>query len=304
MMRKTKNKSNIIIEVDTGIDDALALLFASKVLREEVVGVTTCGGNVTLEHATRNTQSVLSLAGWEIPVYAGASKTTSGSEFVHAYDYHGTNGVCDVTLPRTKAKLGNMSADEFIISQAKKNPIRIICLSAPTNIATALKKDPSIVENIESVYLMGGAINVPGNQTEYAEYNFFQDPFAVKTVLENIERTIIIPLDVTGQALILDREATLLKTDKDKKLSFLKEAVANWYRFFGYPKKRFFELYDPLTIAAVSNPEFFGFIDTKIGISLDGLREGEIFINGKYPVTIATSVQAEKFKKLFFESLS
>ena len=73
-----------IIDVDTGIDDALAIILASKTLREKVIGITTCGGNVRLEDATSNTLKVLDLARWDIPVYAGASKSIENSEFVHA----------------------------------------------------------------------------------------------------------------------------------------------------------------------------------------------------------------------------
>ena len=290
-----------IIDVDTGIDDALAIILASKTLREKVIGITTCGGNVRLEDATSNTLKVLDLARWDIPVYAGASKSIENSEFVHAYDYHGTNGICDVQI-ETNRKPENLAADDFIIETAKKKELAFVCLATPTNLASALKKNKEIARNIKVVYIMGGALNVPGNQTEYAEYNFFQDPQAVRIVFENIKDVRIIPLDVTNQCIISDKEAALIRvvTPTDK---FIKEAITNWYRFFGYPKKRQFELYDPLVVSATDNKNLLSFSDVKIGISVDGIKEGEIFLNGKYSVKIAQKVQTNDFKNYLLNNL-
>lgn len=290
-----------IIDVDTGVDDALALILASKTPKSKVVGITTCGGNVRLEDATSNTLKILDLAKWDIPVYTGASKSIDNSEFVHAYDYHGTNGICDVQI-ETDRRPENITAEDFIIKVAKKNKLEIICLATPTNLAKALLKDKEITKNIETVYMMGGALNVPGNQTEYAEYNFFQDPQAVRIVLENIKDVRIIPLDVTNQCIISDKETMLIRavnpTDK-----FIKEAITNWYRFFGYPKKRQFELYDPLAISAVIQPKFLEFTNTKIGVDLQGKQAGRIYSNGIYPVKIALSVRSYEFVNFFIKTI-
>lgn len=298
------NKENMkyIIDVDTGIDDALALLVASKKIADKVIGITTCGGNVAVNDATSNTLKIAQLANWNVPIYHGAAKSIEGNEFVHAYDYHGSNGICDVRLD-TKRTAEKTDADRFIIDNANQFDLTIICLASPTNLARALIKSPEISNRIKNVYLMGGALNVSGNQTEYAEFNFFQDPHAVKVVLENIQNVFIIPLDVTNQCCITDSEAAGISSHMPM-LMFLKEAVSNWYRFFGYQKKRQFELYDPLALSAAIGEDFVGFNDAKIGINTEGLRAGEIFINGKYPVKIAQSVRAADFKKDFLESLS
>lgn len=292
--------NKIIIDVDTGIDDALAIVFASKTLREQVIGITTCGGNVKLEEATKNTLKVLGLLKWDIPVYVGASKSITHTEFVHAYDYHGSNGICDVDLPLTITEQED-SAVKFIIDSAKKYPgkLDIICLATPTNIAKAILESPDISGNINSICMMGGALNVPGNQTDYAEYNFFQDPKAVEVVLSSIKNIFIVPLDVTNSCFIEESDLLELKSTSQV-TEFFKEAVANWYRFFGYPKKRRFELYDPLAVSVLTH-NVLGFKKETVGINLSGLRQGEIFSNGKYQVQVADKVDAKTFKEVFLE---
>lgn len=292
--------NQIIIDVDTGIDDALALAFASKTLNKQVIGVTTCGGNVKLEEATKNTLRVLNLLKWKVPVYAGASKSINHTEFIHAYDYHGTNGLCDVDLSLENSA-EEKNAVDFIIDSANKYPgeLDIVCLATPTNLSKAIQTSPNIVKKISSVYMMGGALNVPGNQTDYAEYNFFQDPKAVEIVLSKIKNIYIVPLDVTNSCFIEESDLSDIKSTNSL-VSFFREAVTNWYRFFGYPKNRRFELYDPLAVSVLTH-KIIGFKKETIGINLSGLRQGEIFPNGKYTVNIASKVNSKDFKKVFIK---
>ncbi|MFA5745071.1 MAG: nucleoside hydrolase [Candidatus Paceibacterota bacterium] len=294
--------NKIIIDVDTGVDDALALILANRVIKDRIIGVTTCGGNVRLEDATTNTLKILSLLDWKLPVYSGASKSINGNEFVHAYDYHGTNGLCDVALKQTMDSMSG-TAEDFIIEMVEKysEKLDIVCLATPTNLAKALLKKPVIAKKIKNVYLMGGALNVSGNQTEFAEYNFFQDPKAVEMVCKNIKNIYIIPLDVTNRCFIAeDLAEKIIETNSTNK--FVKEAMINWYRFFGYPKKRNFELYDPLAISALFG-DFLVFLDKKIGVNTEGIRQGEIFINGKYSVKIATEVDGKAFLDFFLRTI-
>jgi purine nucleosidase len=292
--------NKIIIDVDTGIDDALALAFASKTLNKQVIGITTCGGNVRLEEATKNTLRMLELLKWDIPVYMGASKSTSHTEFVHAYDYHGSNGLCDIDLPLTNTEKKD-SATKFIIDSANKckGKLDIICLATPTNVAKAIQESPAIAEKINSICMMGGALNVPGNQTDYSEYNFFQDPKAVEIVLSKVKNVSIVPLDVTNSCFIEESDLSAMKST-NKLAEFFKEAVTNWYRFFGYPQKRRFELYDPLAVSALTH-KVLDFKKETIGINLSGLRQGEIFPNGKYTVKVADKVNAKDFKEIFLK---
>lgn len=294
--------NKVIVDVDTGIDDALAIILANQVIKDRVVGITTCGGNVKLEDAMINTLKITSLLNWKLPVYSGASKSIDGKEFVYAYDYHGSNGLCDVDLKQTLNEVPG-KAEDFIIEMAEKyqGKLDIVCLATPTNLAKAILKNSAITEKIDRVYLMGGALNVLGNQTEFAEYNFFQDSKAVEIVCENIKNIYIVPLDVTNQCLITEDTAKKIRGTNPMN-KFAREAILNWYRFFGYPKKRVFELYDPLAISVLFD-NFLVFVDKKIGINTDGVRQGEIFSNGKYSVKIAMEVDGHAFLGFFLNTL-
>jgi len=146
---------------------------------------------------------------------------------------------------------------------------------------------------------MGGAVNVPGNQTQYAEFNFFQDPEAVKIIFEKIKNVFIVPLDVTNQCII--EKSDIKKFKQNKINNFVVKAINNWYGFFGNPKKRKFELYDPLAVSAILG-NFLEFKKIKADIDLQNKR-GAI-IRGNYLINYAYKVKADKFKKFFIKSLN
>lgn len=291
-----------IIDVDTGIDDAFALILASKLARDEVIGITTCAGNVTLEDALSNTLKMVELLSWNVPVFKGASKTITGNDFVNAYHFHGSNGLGEVQLGHTK-KEEQVPAVDFIIESTKRDQVHIICLAAPTNLASAILKDPTICQNIKTVFLMGGAINCPGNVTKYAEFNFFQDPPAVQTVLKNIKNCHIVPLDITNQYTISEALAERIKENESDSAKFVKEVLVNWYRFFGHPEKKEFDLCDPLALVAAVLQGDVDFEDMNIGITLDGLKKGRTFVGGEYAVKIVKSKKGGDFIDFFLKNI-
>ena len=293
-------RKNLIIDVDTGIDDALALILVYIKAGHRIIGITTCGGNVGVEKTTQNTLGVVSLLGVGIPVFRGAEKPLKRHKYISAEDYHGKNGLCNVSLP-TKIKEEPKSAVEFLVSQLKsaKFPITIIGLAPPTNIALAIQKDPDIVKNIDTLYLMGGAVNVPGNQTVKAEFNFYQDPEAVNIILQNVPDVHIIPLDVTNKCFI---EVDDLSNFSDSNVvgKFFKNSVLNWYDFFGNPKKRKFELYDPLAVSPILG-DFLCF--KKVCVEVNTTKNPGVLENGSFELSYAYEVDAQKFKNFFLDSL-
>ncbi len=291
-----------IIDVDTGVDDAFALILASRLVKSQVMGITTCAGNVTLEDAVANTLKVVELLNWNVPVFKGASKTIAGDDFVNAYHFHGSNGLGEVQLEYGR-KEEKMPAVDFIIDSAKKGQVYIICLAAPTNLALAILKDPTICKNIKTVFLMGGAVNCPGNVTEYAEFNFFQDPLAVETVLKNVKNCQIVSLDITGQCIVSEGLVEGIKGEKSNMAKFVKEALTNWYRFFGHPEKKEFDLCDPLALVAAVVEDYVEFEDINMGIRVQGLKRGMTFIGGEYGVKIAKSKHGSDFIDFFLKNI-
>ena len=131
----------IILDVDTGIDDALAIILLSKTLGSQIIGITTCGGNVGVTQTTKNTLAILELLGSDVSVYKGSAKPLSSKQFVEAFDYHGNDGLCNVDLPVTRSQEAKDAVD-FIVESSKKygDNLVIISVAPPTNIAKAFIK--------------------------------------------------------------------------------------------------------------------------------------------------------------------
>lgn len=292
-----------IVSVDTGIDDALALLLASRLDRSRVVAVVASGGNVTRDEAVRNTRAVLRLAGWDVPVLVGAAQPLRGGSYEYAYDYHGRNGLCDVALPDGPEASAEPATAAISRLARELGRVDFVCLDAPTVLAQALAGDPELAARLGRVVMMGGALDVPGNQTPHAEFNFFQDPAALSRVLGCGAEIFIVPLDVTNSCFVDVADADAVAASGPSG-AFLAEAVRNWYGFFGTPKGRRFELYDPLALDWALRGEFLDFEPVAVAVTEDGPEAGRISRGGPFSVSVARRVDSAAFVRHFFATLS
>jgi purine nucleosidase len=302
MNESTETSRPCIVSVDTGVDDALALLLASRLDRSRVVAVTVSGGNVTRDEALRNTRAVLALAGWDVPVFSGATTPISRDSYVYAYDYHGGNGLCDVGLPEGAEASPEPAAEAIVRISRELGVIDFVCLDAPTNLAQALELDPSLAGRLGRVVMMGGAVDVPGNQTAHAEFNFFQDPGAVARVFGCGAPIFLVPLDVTNACFVDEADVAPL-AGEGAIGAFLAEAVRNWYGFFGRPKERRFELYDPLALGWALDGQFLEFERAPLGVVESGDEAGRIVRGGPFNISFAKRVDAAGFVRFFFQTI-
>jgi len=292
----------VIIDVDTGIDDALAIILAVKTFEKNILGITTCGGNVGIDLVTENTVKILALLKTKIKIYQGSNKTLTDRDFINATDYHGTDGLCNLRLKEKIECKQSLSACDFITKQARSYPeLTIISLAPPTNIAKAILKNPNLFKKC-NIVMMGGALDVPGNQTKWAEFNFGQDPESVDVVLGNVKNTKIVTLDTTNKCLIT-KEANDQLTIRSETGKFLKKSITNWYNFFGIPKSRSFELYDPLAISCILN-DFVKFENINIEIVKSGQKRGMTRRSNKYPIDISVDVKANDFIEYFIKTIN
>jgi inosine-uridine nucleoside N-ribohydrolase len=192
-----------LLDLDTGIDDALALLLALRSPELDLVGLTCVAGNVTLLQVIRNTLGVLEAAGApEIPVAAGAERPLR-RRLTTATFFHGADGIGGVPLPPTRRAVIPQSAPDFICHTADvhQNNLTLIAVGPLTNVACALQRDPSLPERVKRLIVMGGAALIPGNVTPAAEANFHNDPEAADAVFRAGFDLTMIGLDVTLNAL-------------------------------------------------------------------------------------------------------
>ncbi|WP_373896297.1 nucleoside hydrolase [Virgibacillus sp. CBA3643] len=180
----------VIIDTDTAGDDTIALLTALHHFKVE--GVTITGGNVDFDQEVENALYTIQVANLEeyVPVYKGYERpiiATGEQQHQTVEDVHGRDGMGGSFFEKAKQRPETGHAIDFIIEKVKANPSEISLLGiAPlTNIAMAIKKDPTIAKDIPHIYIMGGTNNSLGNITAAAEYNFYVDPEAARLVLHS-----------------------------------------------------------------------------------------------------------------------
>jgi len=190
----------VILDVDTGVDDALAILFAVAHPDIEVLGISCVAGNASLERVVENTLRILDVAGApQIPVAAGARRPLI-SPARSASHVHGEGGLGTVHLPpgdRTPAPVHAVELMRQLIT-ASPRPVTLVALAPQTNLALLLRQYPELAENIERIVFMGGSASV-GNATAVAEFNVWHDPEAAAIVLDTGIPTFMYGLDVFNQ---------------------------------------------------------------------------------------------------------
>ena len=179
------DKIPLLIDTDPGVDDALALLMAFNDARHEVVGLTIAAGNVGLEHTVRNALKLCEIVGTETPVFAGCEAPflhpALDAAFVHGRDGFGDTGY----TPATRTVEAEHAALAILrLSHQYAGRLMLVALGPLTNLALALKLDPTLPQRLARCVVMGGAVTAHGNMTPAAEFNIYFDPEAAHVVFE------------------------------------------------------------------------------------------------------------------------
>ncbi|MGR3638003.1 nucleoside hydrolase [Alterinioella nitratireducens] len=252
----------IIIDTDPGQDDAVAILLALASPEDiTLLGITAVAGNVPLELTALNARKVCEVAERpDIKVFAGCDRPLAHS-LVTAEHVHGKTGLDGPDLPAPKMPLQDAHAVDFIIETLRSEApgtVTLCALGPLTNIATAFRKAPDIVERVQEIVLMGGAYFEVGNITPAAEFNIYVDPEAADIVFKSGAPITVMPLDVTHKALV-----TGPRNDAFRALdSHAGRTVAAWTEFFErFDKEKYGSpgapLHDPTVIAYLIDPKLF-----------------------------------------------
>ncbi|HEY3108190.1 MAG TPA: nucleoside hydrolase [Chloroflexota bacterium] len=199
-MRLSVAPTRVVIDCDTGVDDAMAVLYGLLAPEIEIVGLTCCWGNIWVETATANTLRLLELTDRpDIPVAMGARKPLLGPVWELSHGVHGADGQGNTNLPPPRLRPVAESAAELIIRLAHEHPgqLTLVPVAPLTNVALALALDPSIAHLYREVVLMGGNFLVPGNAAKWGEANIWHDPEAAQAVFEAGWPITAVGLDVT-----------------------------------------------------------------------------------------------------------
>ncbi|MBC6464632.1 nucleoside hydrolase [Actinomadura alba] len=199
----------MLLDCDTGIDDAVTLLYLASLVKAgeaELVGVGTVHGNVDPATGALNTLRIFEMTGIEnVPVAVGAGRPMA--QDVHfAHDWHGTDGLGETHLPVPAATPDGISAPEQIVRLAKAHPgeLTLVAIGPLTNLGIALLLEPELPELLREVVIMGGAFDHPGNITAHAEANIWHDPEAADLVFAADWPIVLVPLDATHPTAVGD----------------------------------------------------------------------------------------------------
>ncbi|MCB8878066.1 nucleoside hydrolase [Acidisoma silvae] len=263
----------LIIDTDPGQDDAFAILMALGAREAlEVLGITTCAGNIPLALTQRNARQVLELAGRpDIPVFAGCPRPMVKA-LETAERVHGDSGLDGCDLPQPTMPLQSEHAVAWMIRTlmaAAEGEITVCTLGPMTNLAVAMVMEPRIVPRIREVVLMGGGFFEGGNTTPAAEFNIYVDPHAAHTVFTSGVPLTMVPIDCTYQAKMTPEWLSELR-GLGTQTAVQAAGMAEFYQRYGNEKFGVTDycLHDPCVIGYLLAPHLFEGRDCHVAIEL------------------------------------
>lgn len=269
-------RPGVILDCDPGHDDVAAIALAAGVT--ELVAVTTVAGNAPLHRCTHNALATLELLGADIPVFAGADRPLVRPPR-HAPEVHGESGLGGVDVPEPSRKPEDTTAVEALIDLTRRRPGMWLVPTGPlTNIALAIRADPSLPDRIAGISLMGGSLGT-GNVTPAAEFNFWADPDAASIVFDACRSAgtelRMCGLDVTNRFLVGADHATRLAAVGSPIAQFLGQVftayAASCELLTGVAAGA---LHDPCAVAALVAPDVFGWRHLSVDVDRTGLTAG------------------------------
>lgn len=303
----------LILDVDTGIDDALAIAYALASPELDLIGVTCTYGNVEVDQAVRNSLAILELFGrTDVPVFGGPQR--DGFEVMEISQFiHGVNGIGEAKLYDASRAAEQQSAVDFMVQSVHRygDDLVIVPVGPLTTVAAAAEADETFASRAHIV-CMGGALTVPGNVTPCAEANINQDPEAADFVFRQGEDITMIGLDVTLQTLLTTVETKQWGDLGTAGGDFL--ATATNYYIKAYettaPHLGGCGLHDPLAVAVAADPFLVDTLAINLKVDTDGETRGrtigdETCLNDPVKsARVAVGVDVDRFLEEFMRRLT
>lgn len=311
-------QKKMILDLDTGVDDALAIAYAVAAPDVDLIGIVSSYGNNLLNVCAQNSLKLLELLGQpDVPVFLGLPHSSTSDHFdvmQVSKDIHGNNGIGEVELPEPKRQVEAQSGVDFYIEAAHKygKDLIIIPTGPMTNLAAALEKDPEIAHLIGNVTFMGGALTVEGNVTDVAEANINQDAKAANTVLTSDLPLTMVGLDVTLRTLLTKKETQQwreLGTKAGKAYADITDFYIDAYYNLDIDKHGC-ALHDPLAVGVSLDPSFVQTISLFMKVIYDEHNYARTVgdkdkLNDPNPnVKVAVNVDKDRYLATFMDLLT
>ena len=313
---------NLVLDVDTGIDDAIAILLACKWSEVSLRGISCVSGNVSLEKVLENTLGVLNLAErWDVPVAIGAreplvEKARSSS------NVHGENGLANLTLDTGPVRntIFRSASDLYRdLLQSDGEPITFVALAPLTNLALFIRSHPEAASKISEIVFMGGSIGT-GNASAVAEFNVWHDPEAAHIVLSSGIPITMYSLDAFEQVHVSEDELKHVNVEGNQILRVITDLL-NFQRenLDGSKGDRFGLIGDAGAVITAVRPELATTIRHPVHVNLSpGIGRGQTQIDKrlaegedahhslyeKWPeIDVVSNLDREKALKILFDTI-
>ncbi len=235
-------KRKIILDVDTGTDDAMAIITAMLAHELDILGITVVQGNQPLVYTLENTLRVVELMGGGVPVYAGCpepmvqtmSEGRMKNQRIQTYEKVIDGKKINIhdeylNLPKATLKPQPQHAVSYLVDTLRNTTekLTLVAVGPATNVGMALRMDPDIANNLEEIVVMGGGVTSV-NRTSGAEMNFYMDPEAAQLMIKANCKVTILPLDATTSALFSREDAKVIAAVGNRPAQFFAELMTHF----------------------------------------------------------------------------
>jgi pyrimidine-specific ribonucleoside hydrolase len=311
----TEDAVPVVIDTDMAADDWLAILYLLMRSDADILAITVTGaGEAHCAPGTRNALALAALAGRpEIPVSCGRETPLAGQ---HTFPTEWRTRVDDflgLSLPKYPGSVATESAADMInrVIKTSPQPVHLLVLGPLTNVGEVLRADPSLVENLSMITIMGGAVKVPGNvgpssqiENDVAEWNIYIDPLAAALVFKSGAPLTLVPLDATNHVPLSIEFYDRLEDDRTTSVAdFVFQILAaqeenvrsGWYYFW-----------DPLAAAVVLDEDLVSFQDLSLEVvEAEGSESGWTQESATGSSSrVALTADRERFENLFLEVIN
>ncbi len=314
--------ARVILDTDTGVDDALAIVLAMRSPELHVEAITGVCGNTPLDHCMRNIHITLGvLDPPAVTEVARGEDRPLVRELAFAGDIHGADGLGDVTrmadakgvriYPDPVQRISPVHAVDLILERADRHPgeLTLVAVGPLTNVARAIMRDPDRMGCLRQIIIMGGAFETGGNVSPVAEFNIHADPHAAQIVCDSGIPLVFVPLDVTRQAFLdaemIDRHAK----EGGARATFVRDCTARYVAF--HRRNRGVNgcfLHDPLAVAVAVREDLVTMVPARVDVETAGdLTTGMTVADlrsarwGEPNARVCTALDVQEFARMFEE---
>ena len=305
----------VIIDTDMAADDWMAILYLLQRPDVSVEAVTITGvGEAHCDPGVRNAMSLTALAGSpDIPVSCGRETPLQGSRTFPAEWRENVDALAGLVIPDNPTAPSPQSAVELLKTTIQSSPDKttILALGPLTNLAEALQATPKLKDNIEMIYIMGGAVEVPGNvgssgvgiDNQTAEWNIYCDPHAAALVFQSGAPITLVPLDATNHAPVTVRFFKLIEDDHTTpEAAFVFDLLTQYY---GFIQSGGYYFWDPLSAAILTDNSLATFETKTLIVIEEGGESGRTQANENgAPIRVAVNADGRRFEKIFMDALN